>query len=167
VAILLTHGHPDHRAAVGRFPDAIVLALAAEEPLIAGREAGKGPLSRWFPARPTGVTVDRPLSDGEAFTIGAREFRVFAVPGHTPGSAAYLVDEMLFIGDSADTATDGTLSPATWIFSDDQAVNRASLVALSARLKAEGVRIRAVVPAHSGPMTNGLAELDRFASAQP
>jgi glyoxylase-like metal-dependent hydrolase (beta-lactamase superfamily II) len=163
-AILLTHGHPDHTAAIGQFPRAQVMALEAEVPLVEGRAGSRGPVTRLFPVSPTGVRVVRVLRDGDVVTLGGASIRVYAVPGHTAGSAAYLVDGVLFVGDSADVTTDGSLQGSPWIFSDSQAENRASLVRLERRLSADGASVTAIVPAHSGT-TEGLAPLSAFARA--
>ena len=163
-AIFLTHGHPDHIGAVGRFPNAEILALADEVPLIEGTAGARGPLPRLFPVNPTGITVTRALRDGEVVTLSGVPFRVYAVPGHTAGSAAYLANGVLFVGDSADTASDGRLIGAPWIFSDSQDENRASLVRLEQRLVADGADVTAIVPAHSA-VIQGMGELSAFASA--
>ncbi len=163
-AIFLTHGHPDHIGAVGQFPNAEILALADEVPLIEGAVGARGPLPRLFPVNPTGITVTRALRDGEVVTLSGVPFRVYAVPGHTAGSAAYLANGVLFVGDSADTARDGTLIGAPWIFSDSQDENRVSLVRLEQRLVADGADVIAIVPAHSAVM-QGMGELSAFASA--
>lgn len=160
--ILLTHGHPDHIAAINVFPRAEVMALEAEVPLIEGRVQARGPMLRLFPARPTGFTVDRRLRDGERLVLSDTvSVLVFAVPGHTAGSAAYLVNDVLFVGDAADVDSDGNLEGAPWIFSDSQAENRASLVRLSQRLAQDGVSVTALVPSHSGD-TDGLTALIAF-----
>ncbi len=161
-AILLTHGHPDHTAAIALFPKAQVMALDAEVALVEGRTAARGPVPRLFPARPTGVTVTS-LQDGTTVTLGEMQVGVFAVPGHTAGSAAYLMNGVLFLGDAADTNSDGEVKGAPWIFSDSQAQDRASLVSLDQRLLRDGVEVKAIVFAHSGVLTRGLAPLTAFA----
>jgi glyoxylase-like metal-dependent hydrolase (beta-lactamase superfamily II) len=165
-AILLTHGHPDHVAAITAFPNAEVVALAREVDLIEGRVAAEGPITRFFGAKPTGIKVARSMRDGETVILGHVEFRVFSVPGHTAGSAAYLVHDVLFLGDAADAGRDGSLREAPWVFSDSQAENRASLVRLYRRLVAEEVVVNAIVFAHSGVLTEGLAPLAAFAERQ-
>lgn len=165
VAILLTHGHSDHVGAVPLFPHAHVMALAPEVPVIEGREGTDGPLTRFVPARSTGIHVARALRDGERFTLGDKHVRVFAMPGHTAGSAAYLVDDVLFIGDSAEVKADGTMVGAPWIFSDSQAQNRDSLRRLARELGQSDVPVRAIVPSHSGPV-DGLAPLLGFADSK-
>jgi glyoxylase-like metal-dependent hydrolase (beta-lactamase superfamily II) len=160
-AILLTHGHPDHTGAIQQFPQAQVMALEAEVPLVEGRAGARGPVPRLFPVSPTGVTVTRVLHDGEVVTLGDVPIRVYAVPGHTAGSAAYFVNGALMVGDSADVASDGSLQGAPWLFSDSQAENRASLVRLEQKLVADGATVTAIVPSHSGTAA-GLAALTDF-----
>jgi glyoxylase-like metal-dependent hydrolase (beta-lactamase superfamily II) len=162
-AILLTHGHPDHTAAILLFPNAQVLALGPEVALVEGRAGAHGPLTRLMPVSPTGVKVTRALQDGETVTLDQASVRVFAVPGHTAGSAAYLVSGVLFVGDAADTTNDSTIKPAPWVFSDSQAQDRASLVHLDQRLIQDGSDVNAIAFAHSGVLVKGLAPLTTFA----
>jgi glyoxylase-like metal-dependent hydrolase (beta-lactamase superfamily II) len=137
-------------AAIGAFPKAQVMALDAEVALVEGRVRAGGPLPRLFPMSGTGVKVSRPLQDGDVVTLGDVQIRVYAVPGHTAGSAAYLANGVLMIGDSADVTVDGALQGSPWLFSDSQTENRATLVSLERRLVADGVTVAAIVPSHSG-----------------
>jgi hydroxyacylglutathione hydrolase len=164
VAVLVTHGHADHTGALKLFPKAEIMALEREVPVVEGREGTHGPVTRLFPVSPAGITVTRALHDGDTVTVGDKRVRVFAVPGHTAGSAAYLVDGLLFVGDSADVTSEGAIQGAPWIFSDSQADNVASLRGLVERLSSGEAAVRTIVPAHSGPV-DGLAPLAAFASA--
>jgi glyoxylase-like metal-dependent hydrolase (beta-lactamase superfamily II) len=148
-AVFLTHGHQDHLAGCHLFPGASIYALEGDVALAEGRESMKSPMGRFIGAKPTGVKITRALADGETLTLGGRSIRVFAIPGHTAGSAAYLVSGVLFLGDSAGSSKDGKLLGAPWAFSDDSAQNRASLRALADRLRPMAGEVKALVPAHS------------------
>jgi hydroxyacylglutathione hydrolase len=160
-AVLLTHGHTDHTAGCHLFPSASIYALTADIALAEGREGGKGTLTKLIPFKPTGVKVTRGLADGETLALGSRSVQVFAIPGHTGGSAAYLVNGVLFLGDSAGSSNDGKILPAPAMFSDDPAQNRASLKALGERLKPRAAEVKWLVPAHSGVL-KGLDPLLAF-----
>jgi glyoxylase-like metal-dependent hydrolase (beta-lactamase superfamily II) len=164
--IFLTHGHPDHTGAVHLFPNAQVMALEPDVALVEGRAGSKGPATRLFPVSPTGITVNRALHGGDVVTVGSTPVRVYAVPGHTAGSAAYLVNGVLLIGDAADVKSDGSLQGAAWIFTDSQAEDRASLGRLEKQLVADGAEVKAIVPAHSGAV-NGVGALTAYAQANP
>ena len=97
----------------------------------------------------SGIKVTRQLQDGETVTVGDKTFRVYAVPGHTPGSAAYLVNGVLFMGDAADTSSDGRVLRSAWVFSKSQEEDQASLIGLSRRLTQENADVGAIVFAHS------------------
>lgn len=164
--ILLTHGHRDHIAAVSKFGKVQILALTADVPIAEGRAVSRGPLQRLLPLRPSNFKVSRTLHDGETIHFGKLPVRVFSVPGHTAGSAAYLVKGLLFLGDSADADRNGRLRVAPWLFSESQKQNRASLVQLTRRLVSEHVQVRALVFSHSGALNNGLDPLIAFAKKQ-
>ena len=140
------------------------MALEAEVPLVEGRSGSRGPVTQLLPVSPMGVKASRVLRDGDVVRLGDTSIRVYAVPGHTAGSAAYFVDGALFVGDSADVASDGSLQGSPWIFSDSQAENRASLVRLEQKLITDGADVAVIVPSHSGT-TDGLTPLADFARA--
>lgn len=158
-AIFLTHGHGDHLGGCHLFPNAQVMAFPADVGLAAGTESAKGALTsgRKNPPERT-CTVTHPLTDGESVTVGALTVRAFATPGHTGGSASYLANEVLYLGDNANADSDGKLSAAVRLFSDDPDENVRSLVALGQKLKAEGASVKLLAPAHTGQL-EGLAPL--------
>ncbi|HUP03038.1 MAG TPA: MBL fold metallo-hydrolase [Bryobacteraceae bacterium] len=157
-AVLLTHGHHDHVAAAGLFPNARIMSLAEEVEIAEGLRSPGGPFMLVMRVAPAGFKVHRALRDGETVELGGTKVRVFAVPGHTPGSAAFLVNGVLILGDAAGGQTDGRLRTAPWVFNANSAQNRASLKQLAARLSPEG-SVQALVFGHSGAMQNGIEPL--------
>lgn len=159
--IFLTHGHRDHVAACPLFAHADVYALEADVPLAEGRTMGHSPIAHVMSPSPTGVHVGHPLADGDVVSVGNAEVHAYAVPGHTEGSAAYLVDGTLFIGDSGSVTSDRHLRGAPWLFSDDQALNITSMRALGERLQTEHESVTTIVAAHTGVLddTDVLAAL--------
>jgi glyoxylase-like metal-dependent hydrolase (beta-lactamase superfamily II) len=160
--ILLTHGHADHIGGIHKFPQAQVMALAEEVDVVEGRSTGGGPLLRLRSPKPTGIRLARTLGDGDVVPLGPYQVRVFAVPGHTRGSAAYAIGENLFLGDSANQGRDGRLKAAPWMFNASTARNRESLVALAHRLAGD-TTIKTLIFAHSAPLEQGVAPLVEFA----
>lgn len=166
-AILITHGHFDHiAAATGVFPNARVMALEEEIDLIKGiRSADRSPIGRVLPVKPTGIEVDRILQDGETVHIGDAAIQIYAIPGHTDGSAAFLVNSVLFLGDAADSTTDGEIKGTAWVISHDVARSNASLANLEQRLVKKSAEVKVIAFSHSGPLIQGLAPLSAFAEA--
>jgi hydroxyacylglutathione hydrolase len=160
-AILLTHGDMDHIQGAVAFPQAKVMALAPDVPLAEGR-ATRMPIVR---PKDIGVRVGRALAGGEVVDLGGVTFRVYAVPGHSKGSAAYLARGVLFMGDSAEATSKGALAPAKRLTTSDPAQNRASLVKLAAELAPAAAEVRAIAPAHSGVLQRGLAPLTELAQS--
>ena len=148
-AIFFTHGHRDHTAGASLCPSATLYALDADVALAEGLERSHGPLTGMLGAKPTGLHV-HDLKDGAVTIVGAKSIRAIAVPGHTAGSAAYLVSGVLFLGDSAGMKTDGKLGPAPWVVTDDGPKDRASVVALGRMLESEKAAVVAIVPGHTG-----------------
>ncbi len=162
-AIFLTHGHPDATSSVALFPHAQIMALQQEVPVVEGRKNSGGLVNGHLPVKPTGLHVTRPLQDGETVTLEETSFRVFAVPGPTVGSAAYLVNGVLFLGNAADHGSDGKIIASAWAFSESTAQDRQSLENLAQRLVREGADVKAIVFAHSAPLREGLAPLIAYA----
>ena len=164
-AILLTHGDRDHTAGAVAFPRAAVMALQADIPLAEGREL-RGIFKLMGSPHPNGLKVTRALHDGEILALGNLSVRVFALPGHTKGSAAFLADGVLFMGDSAEATHSGKLAAGRWLFTESPATNRASLRHLLLESKPWASEVKAIACAHSGMLTNGLNPLFEFVALE-
>ncbi len=161
--ILLTHAHPDHIAGCTVFPDAEVFTMAAEQPLMEGHAPAKSLVAHLLGKRSTGIHVARYLQDGDTFQRGNVLVTAYLIPGHTDGSAAYLAAGTLYLGDSADSAKDGSLLPAKRFLSNDIEENHASLKKLAEKLKPQASEIQFLEFAHSGPLP-GIVPLLNFAN---
>lgn len=151
-AILLTHGHGDHIAGARSFPRAAVYALAPDVDLVEGRRVAQSPFARSREPHDTGIRVTRALRDGERLTVGGTAVEVFALPGHTLGSAAYLIHGVLFLGDSAASQGNGAISAAPPVFSADRDLARRSLRALAERLEPRRGDVVALAFGHQAPL---------------
>ena len=163
VAVLLTHGHGDHTAACGRFPNAVVYAGQPELPILSGAAATHGPLPSLFGASPSACRAPAGVEDGQVIDLGGKEAHAYAIPGHTAGSTAWRVDGVVFLGDAADATTDGELVGAKWVFSDDVGESERSLAKLADQLKREGAVVDTLACAHTGVLPG--EALERFAAS--
>lgn len=77
--ILDTHGHADHASG------SLILAAATGATYHAPPEVGR---------------IATPVNDGDAIPVGRRQIRALLTPGHTPTSTSYVLDGLLFTGDT-------------------------------------------------------------------
>lgn len=99
-AILLTHGHFDHFAAASALKkeDTALLIHELDAPML------KDPylnVSRLLLQRDViGPDPTDLLHEGDRRTLAGLSVEVLHTPGHTPGSACYLIEGHLFTGDT-------------------------------------------------------------------
>lgn len=145
--VLLTHGHGDHIGGLSGLKNASVWALGPEAPVLTE----------------SSVPIARALQAGERLDFGGVSVEVLSLPGHTPGSAAYLVEGVLLLGDTCLIDSDGVVQPVAEKRSKDPRQAERSLAAIAQLLDARGDDIRWLVPSHSGA-AEGLEPLRDFAA---
>ncbi|MGQ0538799.1 MAG: MBL fold metallo-hydrolase [Gemmatimonadaceae bacterium] len=150
----LTHAHRDHISGWRAVPRARFILGRDEVPYFAGSARYSGIV----PSRVERITAtDRPDSSAAArvlafgrdtvLALGRDSLWAFAVPGHTPGSAAYLFRGVLFGGDAVNYRPLAGFRGARSEMSEDVAKSRASLHALLGRL--DSARVRFICSAHA------------------
>jgi glyoxylase-like metal-dependent hydrolase (beta-lactamase superfamily II) len=143
--VLLTHGHVDHWAAAHLFPQARVLVGPGDGALIRGEYPQKslvGRLTRSMKRPPQPAQLEE-LKGEETLDVDGTTLRVIYLPGHTPGSVAYLLGDVLFTGDALVHLHKG-LSTSPFFFSEDDHQSRESLREL------RGVDFVRMLDGHSG-----------------
>ena len=99
--ILLTHGHFDHVGAVADLAEMTGCEVYIHENDFDKLALGDGMLSEHFRVRGC-RTYGKAITvvDGDIIKVGSLEFDVVHTPGHTSGSVCYIVDKVMFSGDT-------------------------------------------------------------------
>lgn len=92
--ILLTHGHADHTGA------AVQLKNELNTPVYISEDDYKLINNGEFMYGDIAGNVDKYINEGDIFTIGSIKIKSILTPGHTPGGVCFLVDDMVFTGDT-------------------------------------------------------------------
>jgi glyoxylase-like metal-dependent hydrolase (beta-lactamase superfamily II) len=85
----------------------------------------------------------------------------YAVPGHTEGSAAYLTNGVLFVGDSLQVKSNQHITGPSVIFSMDRTQGEGSLRYLGQELEPHAAEVRFIATGHTGTVA-GLEPLLSF-----
>jgi hydroxyacylglutathione hydrolase len=169
--VFLSHGHGDHTAGAATLGHIHIRLGAGDLPLAEKKVApealaGKAfTLAMSFPA----VTASDPLTGTATIDVGAsaagsdgkdakdakdaKKVKAFPIPGHTPGSYAYLYDGVLFVGDAM-IFKQGRLDPAIKLFDAHPAENKASIRALQKQIENEEIDI--ICTGHGGCTPKGM-----------
>lgn len=99
-AILLTHCHFDHIAGINELKkvfnaDVFISAADAE-----GLNNPNINVSRYLTGNSFSLTADKQLNDGDVLTFGNDSITVLMTPGHTKGSACFIMGDVIFSGDT-------------------------------------------------------------------
>lgn len=146
-AVFITHLHADHIAACHLFKQAHFYGMGTPDAVMT---AVHGHVAR---------EAVESLHDGQSIAAGTTIVKAYSAPGHTPDSAAYLIRDVLFLGDAATlNEQTGELNASPLIFNgaeqypDSNRLNVGALKRLYRRLVSEGQRVRVVAMAHSNPV---------------
>jgi len=97
--IVLTHGHPDHIAALNEIREATGVEIMVHTNDSEYHRQGALALLFGFQC-PTLPPPDRLLNDGDSIDVGNLHFEVIHTPGHTPGGICLYGHGVLFSGDT-------------------------------------------------------------------
>jgi glyoxylase-like metal-dependent hydrolase (beta-lactamase superfamily II) len=136
-AVLLTHAHFDHAGNAKKLQDdgAKIYVSQKDAPKLLNDDNLSADFGRKFDY----LTADYTFNDNETLNVLGIDIKVLITPGHTDGSACFIVDKMIFTGDTLFLESVGR--------TDFKSGNRRDLVASVKRLfKLEGDY--AVYPGH-------------------
>ena len=157
--VFATHGHGDHTAGASTLGK-VKLRIGAGDLALAEKKvppealAGKALTAAMsYPA----VTATDPLTGAATIDVGegadAKKVKAFPIPGHTPGSYAFLYDGVLFVGDAM-IFKQGRLDPAIKMFDAHPDENKASIRALQKQVENEEIDI--ICTGHGGCTPKGM-----------
>ncbi|MBB4639596.1 MBL fold metallo-hydrolase [Longimicrobium terrae] len=139
--VFVTHSHRDHIGAWRAVQQARFHVGASERAMLeslkehADLPSRAGDLVLGNPAPWPGEVNVHSFSADTVMVIGGDTVRAFLNPGHTAGSASYLIRGVLYVGDAVYRSYVTGYRPASHIFTADHAQSRASLVSLFDRVR--------------------------------
>jgi glyoxylase-like metal-dependent hydrolase (beta-lactamase superfamily II) len=110
--VFLTHSDYDHAGGLKAFPNAKVYLSSHEEPMITYKKPRRLILFN------RSIPNHKLMEDRQEITIDQTTLQIIFTPGHTPGSACYLIDKHILVtGDSMLVSREGKIGPFS-IFMD-------------------------------------------------
>lgn len=97
---LLTHGHFDHIDGVPRIKELTGCTVCISRQDAKFTEEPALNLSGMVPSSGGSFVPDRVLEDGETVELGSLKIKVLSTPGHTIGSCCFVVEDVIFSGDT-------------------------------------------------------------------
>ena len=134
--VVATHGHKDHIGAHANFPNATFHVHQNDVSLLEAE----------------GITNIEPFEGNVPLDIEGITFIPFLLPGHTEGNVAYLVNEVLIMGDSGQSTKDGSIEIAGGGFTENPELAVQSLLGLKEQIAPYIDQVQWVVFSHSGPL---------------
>lgn len=98
--ILLTHAHEDHIGALVEIKNALNVPVYMGEHEVSLLEEGLKNLNMLMNEKNEKFKVDYLVKDTEIIKFNDLEIKVIFTPGHTRGGVCYLIDNILFSGDT-------------------------------------------------------------------
>jgi hydroxyacylglutathione hydrolase len=154
--IFITHGHGDHVAGAAGLSGARVHLGALDVPLAEGKAPSDNLVVRIvakaLSAPP--ISVSDPITGVAVVDVGeGKSVKALPMPGHTPGSYAFLYDGVLFAGDSI-LLKQGRLDRGPSFFDSNSAQVKESIGSLKPQLT--GADLAVVCTGHGGCTPSGL-----------
>ena len=144
--VLLSHRHHEHAGGAKLLKDATGALVAAGRGDVQAIDAefGEG-----------AALVDQPLDGDETFDLGDRRIRAIAAPGHTAGTACFLLEPegLLFTGDHV-------MGQGTVVVRTDQGGDMTQHIHSLLKLKELGATV--IHSGHGPPVTDVPAKIDEL-----
>jgi len=134
--VVATHGHGDHIGSHENFPNATFHVHENDVGLLEAE----------------GISNIASFNSESPFDVQGATFTPFLIPGHTAGNVAYLVENVLIMGDSGQSTKSGEVQTTGSGFAEDPDLAAKSLEELKDKIAPFATDIEWVVFSHSGPL---------------